>query len=149
MGEWPPPAAEVGETRNFDGTASAVCRRWAQTFAKEYPEQDANGQDVMKAIHMPFARWMYVKNKWMRGKWGWGCDMCSCELTLTHLQSGRHTRSTRNEYRIPNCQVDFSGPSFDQGREIPAAPGGVNRVLFPNGWQWPMQGHREGVFPPG
>ena len=88
---------------------------------------------------------MYVKNKWMRGKRGWGCDLCSCELTLTNLQSGRHTRSTRNGYRIPSCQVDFSGPSFDQGREIPAAPGGVNRVLFPNGWQW----HREGAFPPG
>ena len=52
-----------------------------------------------------------------------------------------------NGYMIPDWHVDFSGPSFDQGRPIPDAPGGAPRVCFPAGWQSYVETER--VFPPG
>ena len=136
-GERPDPTPE---THNFGGTKAAVHRRWDQQFARAYPEVGRDRKLVMKAVHMPHARWMFYKHPWGRGKWGWGCDLCTAELTEEHLKSKKHNTSTRNRYLIPICDVDFAGPSFEEAtraseRPLPDAPGGVPRVLFPVGWE--------------
>ena len=107
----PHPVPELEESHNIDGTASVVCRRWPQTFAREFPERNQAGQDVMKAIHMPLARWMFTKNKYRpRGNWGWSCDLCSCKLDQNHFESGKHKRSYTEWLHDAELAGGFLGP---------------------------------------
>ena len=124
----------IPETHNFGGTRSSVVRRWKQQFARDFPEVDRDRKLVMKAARMPYARWMFYKTEWTCG-WGWGCDLCQMELTEDHITSRKHNTATRNRYQIPNCHVDFAGPSFVNGKPVPAAPGGVPRAVSPKGWE--------------
>ena len=79
----PPPWREDGErpgteqvpgTHNIGGDFCRVYRRWPQHFAKGFPDLGPDNKPIMKAVHMPYARWMYVKGSW--GSWGvWQVDL--------------------------------------------------------------------------
>ena len=89
---------QVQASHKFSSELCEVIRRWPQSFAKVYPEVDQHHAPINLAVHMPYARWMHVK--WRNGtrKWGWGCEICQCELTDSHLTSKRHLKSAGNRY---------------------------------------------------